>query len=131
MQRKEVTATFGIQRLERGLAYIERTPEDEEPQDLPTLAVRVLDAYSVKPLDAEGVRAAAAACEGRVLVVEDHFPEGGLGDAVGEVLAETGGARLRKLAVRELPHSGRPEELLDRYGLSGEKIAQAVRDFVG
>lgn len=93
--------------------------------------IRVMDAYSIKPLDAEGLRRGAAECGGLVLTVEDHFVEGGLGDAVCAVLAESGGARVRKLGVTELPHSGRPEELLDLYGLSAAKIAAAVRALLG
>ena len=76
-----------------------------------------------------GLRAAAQAGQNRVIVVEDHWIEGGLGDAVLEVFAESGSVRVRKLAVCELPHSGKPEELLDLYGLSARKIAQAVRAF--
>jgi transketolase len=95
------------------------------------VAVRVIDAYSVKPIDAEGLRRAAAACGGRVLVVEDHWAEGGLGDAVLGAFAETGGARVRKLAVTGLPRSGKPEELLELFGLSAARIAAAVRDFIG
>ncbi|HNI59150.1 MAG TPA: transketolase [Pseudomonadota bacterium] len=93
------------------------------------IAIRVVDAYSVKPIDADGLRAAAQAGQNRVIVVEDHWIEGGLGDAVLEVFAESGSVRVRKLAVCELPHSGKPEELLDLYGLSARKIAQAVRAF--
>ena len=94
------------------------------------IAVRVIDAYSVKPIDATGLCAAARACAGRVLVVEDHRIEGGLGDAVLGALAEEDGVKVKKLAVHELPHSGRPEELLELYGLSAGRIAQAVRGFL-
>ncbi|MFO0579386.1 MAG: transketolase [Polyangia bacterium] len=94
------------------------------------LNVRVIDAYSVKPIDAEGLRAAAAEAGGRIVVVEDHWREGGLGDAVLEVFGETGGARIKKIAVDVLPRSGKPEELLDLYGLSGDKIAATVREFL-
>jgi transketolase len=94
------------------------------------ISVRVVDAYSVKPIDKEGLRAAAQATSHRVIVVEDHWIEGGLGDAVLEVFAECEKTRVRKLAVSELPHSGKPEELLDLYGLSANKIADAVRAFV-
>jgi transketolase len=92
------------------------------------LAVRVIDAYSIKPIDQATLRQAAAAC-GRVLTVEDHFAEGGLGEAVLAAVAESG-ARVRKLAVTALPHSGKPEELLELYGLSAARIAAAVREFV-
>lgn len=94
------------------------------------LSVRVVDAYSVKPIDENGLRAAAKACGGRLVVVEDHFVQGGLGDAVLEVFAETGGVRVKKVGVTELPHSGTPEELLEKYGLSGKRIAATVRSFL-
>jgi transketolase len=94
------------------------------------IAITVVDAYSVKPIDAEGLRKAAAAAGQRILVVEDHWREGGLGDAVLEVFSESGNVRIRKIAVTELPHSGKPEELLDLYGLSARRIAEAVRAFV-
>ena len=92
--------------------------------------IRVIDAYSVKPIDAVGLREAAASSGQRVIVVEDHWLEGGLGDAVLEVFAESGNVRIRKVGVTELPHSGKPEELLDVYGLSARRIADTVRAFV-
>ena len=92
--------------------------------------VRVIDAYSVKPIDADGLRAAATASGGRIVVVEDHWLEGGIGDAVLEVFAETGGARIKKIGVNELPRSGKPEELIELYGLSAGKIADAGLAFI-
>ena len=91
------------------------------------ISVRVMDAYSIKPIDAQGLRTAARACAGNVLVIEDHAPQGGLGDAVLEVFAESTDVRVRKIAVRQLPHSGKPEELLVTHGLDAEGIARAVR----
>jgi transketolase len=89
---------------------------------------RVLDAYSVKPIDAEAVRAAARDC-GAVVTVEDHAPEGGLGDAVLEVLADAEDRpRVIKLAVRELPGSGTPDELLHGAGIDADGIAAAARE---
>src|SRR6185369_15880707 len=66
---------------------------------------------------------AAAEATGRIVTVEDHFPEGGLGDAVLAALAEKDEhARVLKLAVREMPRSGKPEELLNAYGIDAEHI---------
>jgi transketolase len=94
------------------------------------VSVRVLDCYSVKPIDAEAVQAAAREC-GAIVTVEDHWPEGGLGDAVLEALAESDEhARVTKLAVREMPVSGTPEELLREAGIDAEAIAAAVRAVV-
>jgi transketolase len=88
---------------------------------------RVLDCYSVKPIDAEAVRAAAHDC-GAIVTVEDHAPEGGLGDAVLDALADAEDRPVvTKLAVRELPGSGTPEELLHGAGIDAEAIAAAAR----
>jgi transketolase len=88
---------------------------------------RVLDCYSIKPIDAEAVRAAASDC-GAVITVEDHRPEGGLGDAVLDALADADDRPpVRKLAVRELPGSGSPEELLHGAGIDADAIAAAAR----
>jgi transketolase len=88
---------------------------------------RVLDCYSIKPIDAEAVRAAARDC-GAIVTVEDHWPEGGLGDAVLEALADADDRpRVTKLAVREMPVSGTPEELLHEARIDAESIAAAVR----
>ena len=94
------------------------------------VAVRVVDAYSVKPLDADTIRAAATAT-GAVVTVEDHWPEGGLGEAVAEVLAEGGVAvPFARLAVRGMPTSGKPDELLAAAGIDAAAIAEAVRRLV-
>jgi transketolase len=92
---------------------------------------RVIDAYSVKPIDADTLQAAAEAT-GRIVTVEDHFPEGGLGDAVLAALAERDEhPHVLKLAVREMPRSGKPEQLLSAYGIDAEHIAAAARQLVG
>jgi len=89
------------------------------------LAIRVIDAYSVKPIDREGLLAAARETGGRIVVVEDHYEEGGLGDAVLNAVGNQ--ASVVKLAVREIPRSGPPEALLEKYGISSRHIAEAVR----
>ena len=91
------------------------------------ISIRVIDAYSVQPIDAQGLTAAAAAAGGVVITVEDHYAAGGLGDAVSEAIAPAGYA-VRRLAVREVPRSGEPDELLERYGISASHIAAAVRE---
>jgi transketolase len=95
------------------------------------ISARVIDAYSVKPIDAETL-ASAAEQTGRIVTVEDHWPEGGLGDAVLEALAEReADALVVKLAVRELPHSGKPAELMAAAGIDADAIAGAARRLVG
>ena len=91
-------------------------------------AVRVIDAYSVKPIDAAALVRAVRAT-GLVVVAEDHWIDGGLGDAVLQALAGEGelSGRVLKLAVTEMPGSGKPEELRDWAGISGPKIAGAIR----
>ena len=93
---------------------------------------RVIDLYSVKPVDAEGLLAAAEATGGRVLTVEDHWSEGGIGDAVLEALSDSESPpRVVRLAVHELPGSGKPEELLAAAGIDAEHIVEAARSLVG
>jgi transketolase len=92
---------------------------------------RVIDAYSIKPIDAEAIRAAAREC-GAIVTVEDHWAEGGLGDAVLEALAEADERRpVHKLAVREMPGSGKPDELLREAGIDAQAIATAARALAG
>jgi transketolase len=90
------------------------------------IAIRVIDAYSVQPIDAKTMIEAAAATGGALITVEDHYPAGGIGDAVSEAVAPAGFV-VRRLAVREIPRSGQPDELIDRYGISARHIVDAVR----
>ena len=94
------------------------------------IAARVIDCYSIKPIDAETLRAAAAEC-GAIVTVEDHAPEGGLGDAVLEALAEADARPpVHKLAVRIMPTSGTPDELLHAAEIDADAIAGAARALV-
>jgi transketolase len=96
------------------------------------ISARVIDLYSVKPVDGETLRSAAEVTGGRVLTVEDHWPEGGIGDAVLEALSDgEAPVRVVRLAVRELPGSGKPAELLAAAGIDAEHIAEAARALVG
>ncbi len=87
--------------------------------------IRVIDAYSIKPLAEEILKEQISETRNNVVVVEDHFAWGGLGEAV--ALALSGQAKIIHLAVREIPRSGKPEELLDFYGLSSRHIVGAVK----
>ena len=93
------------------------------------MQARVIDAYSVKPIDAEGIRAAVAETGGRAVVAEDHRREGGLGAAVLAALAQERivDLRLTHLAVEGVPGSGTSAELLDWAGIDAAHIAAAAR----
>jgi transketolase len=96
------------------------------------IRARVLDLYSVKPIDTEALLQAAAATSGRLVVAEDHYPAGGLGSAVLDALNDAGHpVVVRHLAVRDLPGSGTPEELMEAAGISAGQIAQAAREVIG
>jgi transketolase len=94
--------------------------------------VRLIDLYSVKPIDADAVVAAVRATGGRLVVAEDHWPEGGIGDAVLAALAAAGKSgdlvRFVHLAPRQMPGSGKPAELLAAAGIDAAHIAAAVKD---
>jgi transketolase len=111
---------------------------DELQQD--GIRARVIDAYSVKPIDAATLHEAARATGGRMVVVEDHWPQGGLGEAVLEAFSVNGDAtrhdghagspmdlRLIHLAVQNMPGSGKPQELLDAAGIGTKQIVAAAR----
>jgi transketolase len=92
------------------------------------ISVRVVDLYSVKPIDAATVETCARECGGRLVVVEDHWPQGGLGDAVCEVFGgRPDPPSITRLAVRDMPGSGTPQQLLDAAGISARHIVEATR----
>jgi transketolase len=96
------------------------------------ITVRVIDAYSVKPIDTETLFTAAEEAGNKILTVEDHWPEGGLGEAVLEAFSERDGAipEIVKLAVQSMPGSGTPAELLEEAGISAHHIVQAIHALV-
>ena len=93
------------------------------------IAIRVIDLYSVAPVDAASLVAAGKKTGGRIVTVEDHYPAGGIGDAVDEAVSGHG-IDVHRLAVREIPRSGKPKELLDRFGISAAHIVRAVQAIV-
>jgi transketolase len=92
-------------------------------------SIRVIDLYSVSPVDEAGLVAAGRATHGRLITVEDHYSAGGIGDAVAMAVADAG-LSVRRLAVREIPRSGKPEELLERFGISARHIVDEVNAVV-
>lgn len=119
-QDKAVVIGAGICVFEALQAYEELKEEG--------LWVRVIDAYSIQPLDKENITKEVEETGGKVVVVEDHFEHGGLGDAVASALA--GKARIVHLAVREIPRSGKPKELMEKYGISASHIKNALRNLM-
>jgi transketolase len=107
--------------LHEALAAAERLAEEG-------VEARVIDLYSVKPVDVDTL-AQAATETGAIVTAEDHWPAGGLGEAVLAALAESGTpARVRNLAVREMPTSGTPAELLHAAGIDADAIVTAARE---
>jgi transketolase len=102
--------------------------EAAEALEAEGIPARVIDCYSIKPIDGATLRAALVDT-GLVVTVEDHWPEGGLGDAVLAALADGGPltGRVHKVAVEGMPGSGTPEELREWAGISSARIAEAVR----
>lgn len=89
------------------------------------IAVRVIDLYSLQPINAAMLVRCARETRGRLITVEDHYAAGGIGDAVAAAVAAEG-YTVHRLAVPEIPRSGPPEQLLDRYGISARHIVAAV-----
>lgn len=118
---RAVIVTGGVTLFEALAACDELKKED--------IAVRVIDLFSIQPIDREALIEASRETGGNIITVEDHYAHGGLGDSVMAALA---GERVevRKLAVRGIPHSGKPAELLDIFGISRRHIADAVRQSV-
>ncbi|GCE28224.1 transketolase [Dictyobacter alpinus] len=96
------------------------------------ITIRVIDAYSVKPIDDETLLAAAQEAGGKIITVEDHWPEGGLGEAVLEAFSQADAPmpQVVKLAVQSMPSSGKPAELIEEAGISAHDIVQAVKVLV-
>ena len=94
------------------------------------IAARVIDLYSLKPVDVRTLREASRATKGRFVIVEDHYPQGGLGAAVMEALASDSPPRVAHLAVRGLPTSGKPDELINAAGISPRHIVAAATKLV-
>lgn len=93
------------------------------------IAIRIVDLYSVVPIDRATLLACARATNNLMLTVEDHYAHGGIGDAV-TAAVNTEGVKVHKMAVTEIPHSGKPEQLLDRYGISARHIVEKVKKLV-
>jgi transketolase len=90
------------------------------------ISVRIIDLYSISPIDRTTLLDSARATQGRILTVEDHYAHGGLGDAVLSAVGPEG-IKVHKLAVRTIPHSGKPDELVDHFGIGTRSIVEAAK----
>jgi transketolase len=91
--------------------------------------VRVIDLYSIVPIDRATLIDSARVTQGRILTVEDHYAHGGLGDAVLSAVGSEG-IRVHKLAVRAIPHSGKPDELVDHFGIGARTIVETAKQII-
>jgi transketolase len=91
------------------------------------ISIRVVDLYSLQPIDGASLIRCAEETRGRLITVEDHYAAGGIGDAVAAAVAGRG-FTVTRLAVPEIPRSGTPEQLLDRYGISARHIVAALKE---
>ncbi|MEY4706101.1 MAG: Transketolase [Nitrospirota bacterium] len=91
------------------------------------ISVRVIDLYSIAPIDRATLIESARSTQNRILTVEDHYAHGGLGDAVLSAVGAEG-MKVHKLAVRTIPHSGKPDELVDHFGIGARSIVEAAKD---
>ena len=110
-----------------GVALIEALKAADELKKK-NVNVRVIDAYSIKPIDEKTLKKAAQETRA-IITVEDHYPEGGLGDAVLNALAGDK-VEVHKLAVSKMPMSGKPAELLDYEGISEKAIVKKVLEIL-
>jgi transketolase len=117
-QDKAVVVAAGVTVFEALAAYDQLRKE--------AIPVRVIDLFSIQPIDRDELIRSAKAAGGVVITVEDHYEHGGLGDAVLSALAQEN-AKVQKLAVRKIPHSGKPRELLEKFGISATHIVNAVK----
>jgi transketolase len=90
--------------------------------------VRVIDPFTIKPLDVDTILHSARQTSGRIVVVEDHYSEGGIGEAVSGALSTVRDVVIKRLAVTGVPRSGKPEELLEMFGINAHAIVSAVKE---
>lgn len=94
------------------------------------VGVRVMDLFTIKPIDKEAIIKNATETGGRIITVEDHYPEGGIGEAVLSAVAEQRDILVKVMAVPKVPRSGPPTALLDYYGISSKHIANTVQEII-
>ncbi|CAH1173583.1 unnamed protein product [Phaedon cochleariae] len=92
------------------------------------IGARVMDPFTIKPIDKEGIISHAKEVGGRILVVEDHYPEGGIGEAVLAAVAEEKGIQVKLVAIPRVPRSGKTADLLSLYGIDAKGIVEHVKN---
>lgn len=95
-----------------------------------TINIRIIDPFTIKPLDTQTILENAKATKGRIITVEDHYPEGGIGEAVAAAMVGEPGITVKSLAVSGVPRSGKPTELLKLFGIDKDAIVEAVKNMV-
>jgi transketolase len=118
---KVTVVTSGVTLFEALAAYDQLKAED--------IAIRVIDLFSIKPIDESTLRTAGSETNNLMITVEDHSAWGGIGDAVASAVSEAG-IRVYQLAVREVPRSGKSEELLAAYGIDRNALLSMIRSLV-
>lgn len=113
-----------------GIAVSEAVEAAEELSKK-NIAVRVIDAYSVKPIDSKTILKSADEVGGKVIVVEDHYPEGGLGDAVLNAFSDVDGVKIYKMAVSKMPKSAPGDLQLQYQGIDSASIVKKVKEILG
>ena len=115
---KAAIVTSGVTLFEALAAYDQLKSEG--------INVRVIDLFSIKPIDAGTLTEAGKASGNLIITVEDHSADGGIGDAVAAAVSPAG-IRVHRLAIREMPRSGKPEELLAAYGIDRSAVVAMVK----
>ena len=92
--------------------------------------IRVLDPFTIKPIDKESIIKNAHEVGGRIITIEDHYPQGGIGEAVLSAVALERNIIVKILAVPKIPRSGPPAALIDYYGISAKHIVSAVHEIL-
>lgn len=90
--------------------------------------LRVMDLFTIKPIDKDGIIKNARECGGRIIVVEDHYAEGGIGEAVLSAVAMERDIIMKHLAVPRIPRSGKCDELLEMFGISASAVVKAAKE---
>lgn len=94
------------------------------------VGARVLDPFTIKPIDTETILRNARECGGRIITVEDHYPAGGIGEAVASALAMQRDIIIKQIAVQQVPRSGTPAQVMDHCGISAAHIVKAVQEVI-